>query len=468
MPENDNQDLAKAGAFFERAQEAAEKGSFDYAIDMYLEGLRYDPDALEQGHLPLCELALQRKAKAGSKPSISERVKRLRGKTPLEQLLNAEYLFAKDPDHLPYAEAMLKAAMAGDYKKTADWIANLIFQTNNAARKPSLRTYILLKDSYTALGEFDKALAACQRACRIKPQDKDLADEFKNLSAELTMASGKYDQEGDFRKSIKDREAQEKLHARQGIIKSENYRLSTVQQAREELAQNPNLSRNIFNLAQALSELQSGQAENEAIELLENAYKTKNDFSFQQRAGQLRIHQLKHKIREAKAALEANPGDAEAKAKVEKLSEQLNDTELDHYRLCVENYPTDLNQKFEYAMRLLENKRYDEAIPLFQEAQRDPRRKIAAMDKVGYCFFAKGWFADAIDVLTQAIDSYEVKDDNTAKELRYNLGRAYEENGDTDKALEIFRKLAQVDFAYKDVSQRVDKLRSEKNKPNSQ
>ena len=459
MPENDNQDFAKAGAFFESAQEAAEKGGFDYAIDMYLEGLRYAPDALEQGHLPLCELALQRKAKAGSKPSISERVKRLRGKTPLERLLNAEYLFAKDPDHLPYAEAMLKAAMAGDYKKTADWIANLIFQTNNAARKPSLRTYILLKDSYTALGEFDKALAACQRACRIKPQDKDLADEFKNLSAELTMASGKYDQEGDFRKSIKDREVQEKLHARQGIIKSEDYRLSTVRQAREELAQNPNLSRNIFNLAQALSELQSDQAENEAIELLENAYKTKNDFSFQQRAGQLRIHQLKHKIREAKAALEANPGDAEAKAKVEKLSEQLNDTELDHYRLCVENYPTNLNQKYEYAMRLLENKRYDEAIPLFQEAQRDPRRKIAAMDKVGYCFFAKGWFADAIDIFIQAIDSYEINDDHTAKELRYNLGRAYEENGDTDKALEIFRKLAQVDFAYKDVSQRVDKLR---------
>jgi len=460
MPENDNQDIAKAGAFFERAQEAAEKGGFDYAIDMYLEGLRYAPDALEQGHLPLCELALQRKAKAGAKPSMVERVKRLRGKTPLEQLLNAEYLFAKDPDHLPFAEAMLKAAMAGGYKKTADWIANLIFQTNNAARKPSLRTYILLKDSYAALGEFDKALAACQCACRLKPQDKDLADEFKNLSAELTMSSGKYDQEGDFRKSIKDREAQEKLHARQGIVKSEDYRLSTVQQAREELAQNPNLSRNIFNLAQALSELQSDQAESEAIVLLENAYKTKNDFSFKQRAGQLRIHQLHRKIKQAKAVLETNPDDAEAKAKVEELSTQLNSTELEHYRLCVENYPTNLQVKYEYGIRLLQNKRYDKAIPLFQEAQKDPRRKIAAMDKIGLCFYLKGWLADAIDVFNRAIDSYEIKDDSTAKELRYNLGRAYEENGDTDKALEIFRKLAQVDFAYRDVSQRVDKLRS--------
>jgi hypothetical protein len=46
-----------------------------------------------------------------------------------------------------------------------------------------------------------------------------------------------------------------------------------------------------------------------------------------------------------------------------------------------------------------------------------------------------------------------------AKELRYNLGRAYEEQNETEKSLEIYRRLAQLDFAYKDVSQRVDKLR---------
>jgi len=84
------------------------------------------------------------------------------------------------------------------------------------------------------------------------------------------------------------------------------------------------------------------------------------------------------------------------------------------------------------------------------------------MDKIGYCFFMKGWFTDAIDIFTQAINSYEIKDDNIGKELRYNLARAMEENGDTEKALEIYRKLAQIDFSYSDVSQRVDKLRNKK------
>jgi tetratricopeptide (TPR) repeat protein len=130
----------------------------------------------------------------------------------------------------------------------------------------------------------------------------------------------------------------------------------------------------------------------------------------------------------------------------------------------VENYPTDLNAKYEYGLRLVNNERYDEAIPLFQEAQKDPRRKIAAMDKIGLCFYMKGWLADAIDVFTRAIDSYEIKDDTVGKELRYNLARVYEQQGDAEKALEIYRKIAQTDFTFKDVSQRVEKLRQLKEK----
>jgi tetratricopeptide (TPR) repeat protein len=462
MAEENSQALAKAKAFFEKARKVAETNNVDYAIDMYLQGLRYSPDALEEGHLPLCELALHRQGRGGKKPSMMEKMKHMRGKTPLEQMLNAEYLFAKDPEHQPYAEEMLKGAVAGDYKKTATWIANLIFQTNNAAEKPSVKTYILLKDCYAALGQFDKAVVACQRAARLRPEDGDLADEFKNLSAELTMARGKYDQEGDFRKAIKDREVQEKLHAQDSVVKTEDYRITAVEDARKKIAQNPNLSANIFNLADALSDMENDQAENDAIALLESTYEAKKDFSYKQRAGEIRIKQLKRKIREAKACLETNPDDAQIKTALEQLSGQLHNAELEHYRISVQNYPTNLAAKYEYAIRLVRNEKYNEAIPLFQEAQKDPRRKIASMNQIGYCFFMKGWLADAIDVFTNAIESHELKDDAAGKELRYNLARAYEEQGDKEKALEIYRKIAQFDFAYKDVSQRVDKLRSQK------
>ena len=468
MPEEDAQALAKAEAFFDKARKVAQTNNFDYAIDMYLQGLRYSPDALEEGHLPLCELALQRQGRGGKKPSLVEKMKHLRGKTLLEQMLNAEYLFVKDPEHLPFAEAMLKAAVAGGYAKTAGWIANLVFQKNNAAKRPSAQTYILLKDSYAALGQFDKAVVACQYASRLRPEDGALADEFKNLSAELTMARGKYDEEGDFRKAIKDREQQEILHAQDSVVKTEDYRVKAVEDARKKIAQNPNVQSNIFNLADALSDMENEQSETDAISMLENTYKAKKDFSYKQRAGEIKIRGLKRKIREAKAALETNPDDAQIKASLEELTGQLNDAELEHYKLSMQNYPTNLAAKYEYALRLVRNKQYNEAIPLFQESQKDPRRKIASMNQIGFCFFMKGWLADAIDVFNRAIESHEVKDDAAGKELRYNLARAYEEQGDKEKALEIYRKIAQLDFGYKDVSQRVDKLRSQKTEPTSQ
>lgn len=459
MPQEEIGDIVKAKAFFDKAQTAAANENFDYAIEMYMEGLRTAPDALEEGHLPLCEMALQQQGKGIQKPKMMERMKRLRGKTPLEQMINAEYLFTKDPEHLPYAEAILKAAVAGGFKKTGGWMANLIFQTNNASAKPSARIYILLKDSYSALGQFDKAIVACQRAVKLRPNDGDLADEFKNLSAELTMMRGKYDTDVDFRESIKDREGQEKLHAQAGVVKTVDYRLSAIEEARKKVAQNPSVAGNIFKLAQALSDQQTDESDNEAIELLENSYKKTSDFSLKKQAGLLRAKQLRRKMRHVKAKLEANPGDEQMKAKLAELTAEQNKVELEHCRLCMQNYPTDLKAKYDYGVQLVKNKQYNEAIPLLQEAQKDPRRKIASMDKVGLCFFKKGWFADAIDVFNQAIETYEIKDDTIAKDLRYNLACAHEENQDMEKALDLFRKLAQLDFSYKDVSQRVDKLR---------
>ncbi|UCF16893.1 MAG: hypothetical protein JSW59_05425, partial [Phycisphaerales bacterium] len=87
MPQADDQSLTKARSFFEKAQSVAETSNIDYAIDLYLQGLRHAPDALMEGHLPLCELALHRQGRNGKKPSMVDKVKHLGGKTPLDQML---------------------------------------------------------------------------------------------------------------------------------------------------------------------------------------------------------------------------------------------------------------------------------------------------------------------------------------------------------------------------------------------
>jgi tetratricopeptide (TPR) repeat protein len=461
MTENsqNQEELDKAKVFFERAEEVASTGNFDYAIDMYLEGLRRAPDAVEQGHMPLRQMALLRQSRGGKKPSMIDKIKRARGKDRLEEMLNNEWLYARDPDNISYAEAILKAAAAGGFRKTAGWIADMVFDSAASGSKSSPQTFLMLKSTYADIGEWEKAIKALQYAIRLKPGDLALADELRNFSAELAMKKGKYDQEGDFRKSIKDKKEQDKLQAQEAVVKSENYKIAALNAARETYKQNPTATDAIFRLAEALADIGTEESFKEAYDLLEKSYVERQDFDFKRRGGELKIKHLGRLLRAAKAAYDAKPQDADAKAAFERLYAELAAVELEHYRLCVENYPTDVRLKYEYGIRLMRSKQFDDAIPMFQEAQKDPRHRIVSMNNIGLCFFLKGWHGDAADIFQQAIDAYEIKDDTVAKDLRYNLARSFEEQGKTDEALEIYRKLAQLDFSFKDVRQRVNKLR---------
>jgi hypothetical protein len=59
-----------------------------------------------------------------------------------------------------------------------------------------------------------------------------------------------------------------------------------------------------------------------------------------------------------------NPEDRRAKSEADQLAGELEQAELEHFRLSVENYPTDLAAKYEYAVRLFGKGNYDQAIPL--------------------------------------------------------------------------------------------------------
>jgi len=452
----------KAVAFFKRAEEVAATDSFDYAIEMYLDGLRLSPDELESGHIPLRHMALVRQGKGGKKPSMVEKVKHRGGKSPLEEMLNAEFLLAKDPDHLPYAESMLKACVAGSCSRTAEWIAQLIFDANNASRKPSKAIYMLLKDCYCELELFEKAAAACRHAIEIDARDSQLQNELMDITANMTVKKGKYGQGGDFRGSILDREKQQKLHDQQKFVKTADFRADAIADAREVFAAAPKSPVAIIKLADALAGLDSENNWAEADEILEKAYADSGDFTFKRHQSQLRIKRLRSKLHYAKTAATAEPDNEQLKHDYKMIHKQLEAAELSHYGDCVQNYPTDLRMKYEYGSSLLKNKQYDQAIPLLQQAQRDPAYKLLAMNKVGLCFLLKGWTNDAIDVFGAAIENCDLKDSEIGKELQYNLARSHEQAEQADKALDIYRKLAQFDFGYKDVAKRIEKLRSHK------
>lgn len=452
----------KASSFFVRAEEVAATDNFDYAIDLYMEGLRRSPDAVKEGHVPLRRLALIRQGKGGKGPNIKDRMTYGRSsKDPLEEMLRAEYLFSKDPGNKGYAEAMLKAAMSGGYTDTAKWIAQILYEMNKSSKKPSLDIYKLLIDIYRSLEMYNNAVIVCRNALEQKPNDDELAEDLRDLSAQLTMQTGKYGQGGDFTNSVRDSQKQYELLQKDSMIKSPEYHRKLLKEARKAYEENPEVTVNVLALARALE--QSGHDEDfdEAMGILEKAWEKSGDFSFRKLSYEIQIKRLKGQIKQLEEKLQGKPDDQELKkAHIEKLK-LFKALELEYYGQCVENYPEEMRMCYEYGLRLIINKEYDKAIVMLQKAQKDPKLRLTAMEKTGLCFFLKGWYTDAVDIFKKALEQCKIKDSDIGKELRYNLARSFEQLGKLTEALHLYRGLAQVDYGFRDVKLRVSNLRSE-------
>ena len=111
-----------AQAFFARARAMADERLFEYAIDLYLDGLKLDPDNVVQHHA-LREVAMARKAAGGRDLVLLQKVK-LRKPTgdPVGDLLNTEKLLAYDPGNREWLAAAVRHASDAKLRNTWEWL----------------------------------------------------------------------------------------------------------------------------------------------------------------------------------------------------------------------------------------------------------------------------------------------------------------------------------------------------------
>ena len=101
---------------------------------------------------------------------------------------------------------------------------------------------------------------------------------------------------------------------------------------------------------------------------------------------------------------------------------------------------------------------YDEAIPEFRLAARDPGRTLACADLLGLCYLAK---TDPTEAIREFRIGLEVRGHppESYYDIRYDLAVAHETSGDWERALELFEALQADDEQFRDVSARVKQLR---------
>ncbi len=454
------EDRLKAKIFFDRGKTVADTGNYEYAVEMFLQGLAIDPDLVE-AHQTLREISLKRKASGGKSLGMFEAMKLKRPtKDDKQNLLAAEKLLGYEPGNTDYMQTILQNAHRAGFYDTVTWIGPILQRANADSKKPDFSKFIVLKDIYKTLKMWKEATEACAYAVRMRELDMDLQTELKNLGAQRTMDEGGYRAGKSFRDSVRDAKGQRRLMDQDRDILDQDVQGRLIADAETEFAAEPDEPGKLMKLVDALVKTELADRENRAIELLSAYYEKTKQFRFRYRLGQIKMIQLQRMERSLRALVNKNPTDPEAKKDYLQFRQEKAEEELKEYKLWSENYPTDRGLRFQVAVRHFELKQFTEAIPIFQEARNDPKWRIDAGVYLGRAFLEAGFDDEAVDTLKAVADEYQLKGDDRSKIIHYWLGRAMEQKGDTASALKEFSRVTQWDFNYLDVQARVKKLRS--------
>lgn len=458
-----DEDKKKAANFFSRGNDVAGTGNFEYAIEMYLQGLAMDPEAVN-AHQALRDISIKRKASGGKSLGMIQAMKLSRGKDDKEAMLNAEKLLSYSPGSLSHMEGLLSAAVKGGYYDTALWIGDHLLQANvNLGEKAEFKKYIALKDAYIKIQRWDKAVEAMKYAQAMRPEDMDLGREARDLSARHTMKAGGYEKSGSFRDSVRDMDKQTQLMNQDMDIRTADAMAVQIKAAEAEWQQNPSDLSLMMKLVDVLTKTDDAEHENRAIELLESAYESTRQYRYRNRVGQIKIQQLSRMERTLRGQISANPGNETVKKEYLEFQKDRLAQELAIYQEAAENYPTDMSLRYNVGVRLHALGRFDEAIPLFQQSRNDPKYRVLAGIGIGSSFLQAGFVDEAIDTMKELIDHYEIKTDKRYIEMLYTYGLALEKKGDIPAAMKAFSTITQVDFNFRDVQARLKRLRAMSN-----
>ncbi|MBX3359529.1 MAG: hypothetical protein KF745_14005 [Phycisphaeraceae bacterium] len=460
----------KAVKFFERARTVHDTTNYEYAMQLWLQGLRFQPTNIESmtGFFESAAAFLQTGAKRPSKEVVRE----FSGRTDIDRFLAALLAWGTNPSN--GAAAVTATTTAGNLGlvESVVWLGERAIAAAGREKKPNKRQFLQLFETLGKFGAYEKAVMAGEIAVRLDPTDSRLAADVRNMAAQQTMSKGGYTdtgKEGGFRANIRDSEKQKRLEEEERAVKTEETLDRLVAVAKEEYEARPMDKPSIKRYVDRLRERGTRDDIKAALDTLSQAYKQTQDFRFRQEAGDIQLRILRRRLATMQAEA-AKDGSPEAKATFEKARDELATREIEEFKLRAQAYPTDLPIKFELGRRLFDAGRFEESIGLFQEAKADGKNRARALQYLGMAFQRIGWHDEAIATFHQALEglgSTVAADSDAGLDLRYGLmcslqARA-EEQGDPASAEEAYKLASAIaiqQISYRDIRTRKDDLKA--------
>jgi len=461
MAEKNLDDISRdARTLFTKATEAAQRQNTDYAIDLFNQVLQREPE-FYAGRKALRVEQFKKAgggggggffkkmmSGAGSSPQVAK-ARMVLGKNPGEAMAIAEQILNGDPNSSAAHRIIVEAAAALELPRTAA----LSYETlaKNSPKDKNLA--IDFANAVSELGEGARAEKIILDLLREQPNDGDLSQALKNLSARKTLDEGGYGAleggEGSYRDILKNKDEAVSLEQEKRAHKTEDVAARLIEEYEERLQTEPDNLKLLRQLAELYTDKKQFDRALEFYDRIKNSEMGAGDSSLALAIANTMVKRYDHQI----AGL--NPFGAEHADEVARLQAEKLNFQMAECQKRVEKFPTDLAIRFEMGQLYFQAGKISEAISELQKAQGNPHRRLAAMNLLAQCFAKRKMFDLAARTLQNAIKE-KVGFDDEKKDLIYNLGCVLEATGKKEDAVEQFKIIYETDIGYKDVAAKVD------------
>jgi tetratricopeptide (TPR) repeat protein len=453
---------------FDHARRSAEKGEHDYAHDLYTQCLTEDP-----ANLIFLQYFLANLSQKYGNNKKGARFATLKIKT-------ARMSLSKAATRGQWRDAF---AAAGDALKLNPWdVATLVDLADvyQQIGSDECQLYVLrwaldaapkdvtvnrrAAETLARLGQFDQAIGCWRRVEQARPGDEEAAKAISQLSVEKTIQQGGYKQDlmqaGANDSDQAERSAVQRTGSASAEVAPRALR-PQLDSAREQalldaIAANPAELGSYIELAELFT---AQDRLREAEEILVRALSASGggDLSIRELVEDAHLRRARNQVTVAQRRAEQDKN-AESQELARRMVAQLNQAEMEVFSARAARNPGNLVLQYELGLRCKRAGKYREAIQAFQAARDDSRHKALVQLHLGESFQHIRQFRLALasyEAAVEAADSIQV---DTKKLALYRAGVLAAEMSDRDRAEKLLTQLAAIDFGYRDVADRLDKL----------
>ena len=237
-----------------RGKEAADNGNYDYAIALFLDIIRANPEHVNSRRaLRGCEVA--RFQEKGGSAKVSGFFKGfghlltafLPGVKPAKAADHCEQYLVNDP-----TSTAILCRLAKSYEKMG--YLDAATDTLEFARQRAPEDVAVLRRLGQVChkkGDFEKAIRSFQDIVRIKPSDRDAVQRAKEISAEFHLKKSHMEGSSSYRDSLRDADQAGELEKEQRVARSDDEKSSRIQALLAKAKEDPKDPKALRDLGEA-------------------------------------------------------------------------------------------------------------------------------------------------------------------------------------------------------------------------